>query len=90
MRPHHAFWPSRLPRSITVPATSLWDNLAVNARRYPDKPALVFLGQEVSYSALHDGAERLAARLQALGVRNGCWRISRSCAPMPSSCRSIL
>ena len=71
MRPHHAFWPGRLPRSITVPATSLWDNLAVNARRYPDKPALVFLGQEVSYSALHDGAERLAARLQALGVRKG-------------------
>lgn len=43
MRSHHKFWPRRLPHSITLPATSLWDNLATNARRYPDKPALVFL-----------------------------------------------
>jgi len=31
MRPHHAFWPARLPEKITVPETSLWDNLAVTA-----------------------------------------------------------
>jgi nitrogen regulatory protein P-II 1 len=41
MRPHHKFWPSRLPH-ITVPATSLWHNLAISALRYPDKPATVF------------------------------------------------
>ncbi|KAB2887225.1 MAG: AMP-binding protein, partial [Burkholderiaceae bacterium] len=71
MRPHHSFWPRRLPHSITTPATSLWDNLATNARRYPDKAALVFFGQSLSYRALADGAERLAARLHALGVRRG-------------------
>ena len=42
MRPHYKFWPRRLPHAITLPATSLWDNLATNARRYPDKAALVF------------------------------------------------
>ena len=42
MRPHYKFWPRRLPHAITLPATSLWDNLATNARRYPDKVALVF------------------------------------------------
>lgn len=42
-RAHHRFWPKRLPRSLRVPDTSLWFNLAVNAQRYPDKPALVFL-----------------------------------------------
>lgn len=71
MRSHHKFWPRRLPHSITLPATSLWDNLATNARRYPDKPALVFFGSAVTYAQLAAGAERVAARLAALGVQRG-------------------
>jgi len=71
MRPHHRFWPRRLPHSITPPATSLWANLAISALRYPDKPALVFFGRTVSYRELAEGAERLAARLHALGVQRG-------------------
>ena len=71
MRPHHRFWPKRLPHQITPPATPLWDNVAVNARRYPDKAALLFFGQRTSYAQLLQQAERLAARLHALGVRKG-------------------
>ena len=71
MRAHYKFWPRRLPKSITLPATSLWDNLATNARRYPDKAALVFFGTTVSYWQLMEGAERLAARLAQLGVQRG-------------------
>lgn len=71
MRPHHKFWPRRLPHAITLPATSLWDNLATNARRYPDKPALVFFGSTVTYAQLAAGAERVAVRLAALGVQRG-------------------
>ncbi|MBB1598876.1 long-chain fatty acid--CoA ligase [Variovorax sp. UMC13] len=70
-RPHHKFWPQRLPHAITVPATSLWHNLAVSAARYPDKAALVFFGRELSYRQLVDQAERLAGTLHALGVRRG-------------------
>ena len=71
MHAHHAFWPSRLPHSITPPATSLWHNLAISALRYPDKPALVFFGRTFSYRELAQGAERLAAQLHALGVQRG-------------------
>jgi len=71
MRPHHKFWPRRLPHALTSPATSLWDNLAVSARRYPDKAALVFFGRTFSYAELLQKAERLAAFLQTLGVRKG-------------------
>jgi fatty-acyl-CoA synthase len=71
MRPHHAFWPRRLPHAITVPATSLWDNLATNARRYPHKDALVFFGRRTSYASLAEGVERLAAYLHGLGVQRG-------------------
>jgi len=70
-RAHHRFWPKRLPHAITVPATPLWDNLASSARRYPDKPALVFFGRVLSYSQVVQQAERLAGRLQAMGVRRG-------------------
>jgi fatty-acyl-CoA synthase len=71
MRPHHKFWPHRIPHAITLPSTSLWDNLAISARRYPDKPALVFFGAITTYRELAEGAERLAAQLQALGVGKG-------------------
>ncbi len=70
-RAHHAFWPRRLPRSLRVPDTSIWFNLAVNAQRYPDKPALVFFDLALSYRELHQQAERVAAHLQAKGVKAG-------------------
>jgi fatty-acyl-CoA synthase len=69
--PHHRFWPSRLPSALTPPRTPLWDNLAVSARRFPDKAALIFMGQVLSYAKLWESAERLAARLHGLGVQTG-------------------
>ncbi len=71
MRPHHRFWPKRLPHRITPPATSLWFNLQVSATRYPDKPALVFFDRSTTYRELHDQVERLAAHLHAQGVKAG-------------------
>jgi fatty-acyl-CoA synthase len=70
-RPHYKFWPRRLPRSLTLPATTLWDNLETSARRFPAKPGVVFFGRVYPYAELQRQAERLAARLHALGVRKG-------------------
>ncbi len=70
-RPHHAFWPARLPHAITPPATALPDNLLVNARRYPDRPALRFLGHAITYAELAGQVARLAAWLAQRGVRRG-------------------
>ncbi|MBY0466159.1 MAG: AMP-binding protein, partial [Burkholderiales bacterium] len=69
--PLQRFWPARLPRAITPPATSLWHNLAVSALRYPDKPALVCFDAVVTYAELLAQAERLAAWLHAEGVQAG-------------------
>ena len=65
MRAHYKFWPKRLPHRITPPATSLWDNLAISARRYPDKAALVFFGRVFSYQDVLHKAERLAALFES-------------------------
>ena len=68
---HYRFWPNRLPKNITAPEISLWDNLASSARRYPSKPAIRFFGREILYADLMAQAERFAAYLHSLGVQRG-------------------
>ena len=69
---HFSFWPKGHPRSMSVPATSLFYNAEVSAARYPDKPYLVFYDSTVSFAEFRDEAERLAGFLQqACGVRKG-------------------
>ena len=70
-RPHFRHWPKRLPRELVVPATSLWFNLEVSARRYPDKPLYVFFGGRHTFSQVLEQAERLAGWLQHVGVEAG-------------------
>ncbi|MEN5179328.1 long-chain fatty acid--CoA ligase [Comamonas testosteroni] len=65
------YWPGRVPTRLTVPQTSVWDNLAVNARRYPDHAALVFFEQVITYRQMEQITERLAAHLHAQGVQRG-------------------
>jgi fatty-acyl-CoA synthase len=69
--PHAAIWPKRLPRSLVIPETSLWFNLEVAAKRYPNRAAYVFFGRELSFAELHRQAETLAGWLQAQGVKRG-------------------
>ena len=41
-----------MPRSLPLPETSVFDNLKVSARRYPEKAAIVYYGTEISYRRL--------------------------------------
>lgn len=65
------YWPRGLPRSLTVPRTSLWHNLDVTAARFPDKVAVWFYGRELTYRALQGEAARLSGHLQRAGVQKG-------------------
>ncbi len=71
VRPHHAHWPRRLPRELTVPETSLWFNLEVSATRFPNKAAYVYCGQVMTFAELKRQAESLAGWLQSVGVERG-------------------
>lgn len=64
-------WPRHLPPRLAVPHTTLWFNLEVSAARYPDKPAYVFFGRSLSYSALRKQALAVAGWLQSRGVKKG-------------------
>ena len=70
-RPHHQIWPKRVPRQLTVPATTLWFNLEVASTRFPDKAAYLFFGQSLSFMQLRRQAEAIAGWLQSVGVRAG-------------------
>jgi fatty-acyl-CoA synthase len=54
-----------------LPETTLWDNLDISARRFPNKDALIFLGTRLTYADLRKQAEKLAAYLQSVGVQKG-------------------
>ncbi|MFY9127792.1 MAG: long-chain fatty acid--CoA ligase [Limnohabitans sp.] len=71
MSAHHAFWPKRLPHKLTAPQTSLWMNLQISAMRFPNKLALVFMGQQWTYSQLQHQAEVIASALSKMGVQKG-------------------
>jgi fatty-acyl-CoA synthase len=59
-------------RSLAAPATNVFYNAEVSARRYPKKPFLVFYDTAVTFAELLDEAERVAGFLdQRCGVRKG-------------------
>ena len=69
---HYRFWPSGLPYSLTRPQTTLDENLEISARRYPDKPAIVFYDSVMTYAQLDRTVTAMAGYLQqACGLEVG-------------------
>jgi fatty-acyl-CoA synthase len=69
---HYPHWPPGVPKTLAVPRTSLYYNLEVSARRYPDKRALHYYGTDIAYAELLRAAQALAGWLQGrCGVRKG-------------------
>jgi fatty-acyl-CoA synthase len=70
--PHFRFWPKGVARELRVPRATLPDYLDTAARRYPDKPAIVYCGSETTYAQLKQRVDALAGFLQQqLGVLPG-------------------
>src|SRR5258706_8860289 len=68
---HFAYWPKRVPHSLTIPETTLCYNLDVSATRYPRKTAIVYYGREITYRELASEVNRLAGYLERSGVKRG-------------------
>lgn len=67
---HYAVWPKGVPKHLTLPETSLYENIEISARRFPHKPALLYYGSGLSYADLKDHIDRLAGWLeQRCGVK---------------------
>lgn len=68
---HHKVWPKELPKSLNLPQTSLFTNLEISARRYPDHTAIIYYDTAICYRELLAEVEALAGYLQAKGVKKG-------------------
>ena len=69
---HFDVWPKRLPKNLCTPDTTLWANLDITVRRYPDRPAFVFFDRVLTYRELNLRVEALAGWLQKIaGVATG-------------------
>ncbi len=68
---HYKYWPKRLPKSLIYPQTPLFDFLETSARRYPDRPAIIYYGRRIVFSELWAECRRLAGALAGLGTAKG-------------------
>jgi fatty-acyl-CoA synthase len=69
---HLQHWPKHIPRHLTVPETTLYANLEISARRFPDKAATVFYDGRLNWRELNRQVEVMAGFLQnRCGVRKG-------------------
>jgi len=64
-------YPGGVPYSINYPEIPLYAFLENSARKYPNRDAVIFYGNRISYRRLWDEARRLAAALRSLGVHKG-------------------
>jgi fatty-acyl-CoA synthase len=65
-------WPKHLPHRLTYPQTSLYFNLEVSARRYPDKPLLIYYDSPLTFARVKEEVDALAGFLQQrCGVKRG-------------------
>ncbi|MEP6884743.1 MAG: long-chain fatty acid--CoA ligase [Gammaproteobacteria bacterium] len=69
---HFKFWPAHAMRSLVAPETNLFYNAEVSARRYPNKPFLIFYDTAVTFAGLLEESTRVAGFLERqCGVRKG-------------------
>ncbi|WP_194714912.1 long-chain-fatty-acid--CoA ligase [Noviherbaspirillum soli] len=69
---HYPFWPKGYPAHLDTPATTLYDNLAVSAARYPAKAAIIFYDSVITYSRLKSEVDAMAGYLQQrCGINHG-------------------
>lgn len=87
------YWPKGLPADACAPATSLCENLAIAARRFPRKAAVLFFDTPISYERLARDVDAMAGFLQRrCGVARGdrVLLCSQSCPQFVAAYYAIL
>jgi fatty-acyl-CoA synthase len=68
----HPFWPQGVPASLVYPKTALTYNFEVSAKRFPDRPCLIFYGHSLSYSQAWHVTMQMASYLKgSCGLQRG-------------------
>ena len=70
-RPWHRHYDYNVPASIRYPRICIHDLLTLPTNTFPNKPATIFFGTEMTFSQLHNQVLRMANALGALGIQKG-------------------
>ncbi|MBI4282853.1 MAG: AMP-binding protein [Chloroflexi bacterium] len=70
-RPWLKFYGEGVPADVAIPEISLGQALDESAKKWPNRTALVFYGQKMSYQELREYSDRFATALYDLGIRKG-------------------
>ncbi|GGG03338.1 AMP-binding protein [Paenibacillus abyssi] len=70
-KPWLLHYPKEVPPTYSYPKQNLADFLIQSAEKYPGHKALHFLGKELTYAELLEGAYRFARVIRKLGVSRG-------------------
>jgi len=70
-RLHEPFWPNRLPKTLTYPEVPLFRLIETAAEFYPEKAAVNYYGQPLSYRRMVGEINSLAGALSAGGIQKG-------------------
>lgn len=70
-RSWHVHYDCNVPTSIRYPRIPVSDMVQIPAKTYPDKPALVFEGRQITFWELRQQILRFANALAALGIQKG-------------------
>jgi len=69
---HYPHWPPGQPKTLALPETTVYANLAAIAARDPERAAIDYYGRRLSYRELQRQADALAGFLQQrCGVKKG-------------------
>jgi long-chain acyl-CoA synthetase len=69
--PWFSNWPKEVPRTINYPEVSLAHFLSNASESYPEKVALHYSGEKITYNELHSLANRFSKALQDRGIEKG-------------------
>ncbi len=64
-------YPPEVPKNITYEKVTVPQSLARTAERFPNRPALNFMGNRITYRKLDQMVNRFAAALLEMGIRKG-------------------
>src|SRR5699024_7376682 len=62
--PHFQYWPPRISKTLTIPETTLYDNLEITMKKYPNKNAIHYYGASLTYQELLNQVNLLSGYLQ--------------------------
>ncbi|GAE10021.1 long-chain-fatty-acid-CoA ligase [Paenibacillus sp. JCM 10914] len=70
-KPWLPFYPSEVAPAFDYPKQNLALFLVTSAQKYPDRPAMYFMGKNINYKSLLDSSYRMANTLRSKGIKKG-------------------